>query len=52
VGDILPHLKRVVEERFVIGPVAERDFWNGERASMAIAKGARGGGKAATGARR
>lgn len=28
-----------MEERFVIGPVADRDFWARERASMAIDRG-------------
>jgi hypothetical protein len=27
------------EERFVIGPVVDRDFWKGNRASMAIDRG-------------
>ncbi|TVY26231.1 Altered inheritance of mitochondria protein, mitochondrial [Lachnellula hyalina] len=39
VGDISADLKRVVEERFTIGPVVDRDFWNGKRASMAIDRG-------------
>ncbi|TVY47711.1 Altered inheritance of mitochondria protein, mitochondrial [Lachnellula occidentalis] len=39
VGDISAESKRVVEERFVIGPVVDRDFWKGERASMAIDRG-------------
>ncbi|TVY39560.1 Altered inheritance of mitochondria protein, mitochondrial [Lachnellula subtilissima] len=39
VGDIPAELKRVVEERFTIGPVVDRDFWNGKRASMAIDRG-------------
>jgi hypothetical protein len=39
VGDIPAELKRVAEERFVIGPVVDRDFWNGKRASMAIDRG-------------
>jgi hypothetical protein len=39
VGDISAELKRVVEERFTIGPVVDRDFWNGKRASMAIDRG-------------
>jgi len=39
VGDIPAELKRVVEERFIIGPVVDRDFWNGKRASIAIDRG-------------
>ncbi|KAH6690267.1 kinase-like domain-containing protein [Leptodontidium sp. MPI-SDFR-AT-0119] len=39
VGDISAELKGVVEKRFVIGPVVDRDFWNGKRASMAIDRG-------------
>ncbi|KAG9228229.1 kinase-like domain-containing protein [Amylocarpus encephaloides] len=39
VGDIPAELKRVVEERFTIGPVVDRDFWNGKRASMTIDRG-------------
>ncbi len=38
-GNIPVELKRVVEERFVIGPVVDRHFWNGKRASMAIDRG-------------
>ncbi|KAH9220296.1 kinase-like domain-containing protein [Leptodontidium sp. 2 PMI_412] len=30
VGDISAELKGVVEKRFVIGPVVDRDFWNGK----------------------
>ncbi|MCJ1478981.1 Phosphotransferase enzyme [Lambiella insularis] len=39
VGNISAELKGVVEKRFTIGPVVDRDFWNGKRASMAIDKG-------------
>jgi hypothetical protein len=39
VGDISAELKRDVEERFTIGPVVDRDFWNGKRASIAIDRG-------------
>ncbi|KAH7381813.1 kinase-like domain-containing protein [Cadophora sp. MPI-SDFR-AT-0126] len=39
VGDISAELKGVVEKRFIIGPVVDRDFWNGKRASMAIDRG-------------
>jgi hypothetical protein len=28
-----------VKEYFVIGPVVDRDFWKGKRASMAIDRG-------------
>ena len=38
-GDIPTELKRDVEERFTIGPVVDRDFWNGKRASMDIDRG-------------
>ncbi|CZS93857.1 probable FMP29 Found in Mitochondrial Proteome [Rhynchosporium graminicola] len=39
VGDISAQLKGDVEKRFTIGPVVDRDFWNGKRASMAIDRG-------------
>ncbi|KAH7370626.1 kinase-like domain-containing protein [Rhexocercosporidium sp. MPI-PUGE-AT-0058] len=39
VGDISAEVKGDVEKRFTIGPVVDRDFWNGERASMAIDRG-------------
>ncbi|KAF7879090.1 hypothetical protein EAF04_000290 [Stromatinia cepivora] len=39
VGDVPADLKRVVAERFAIGPVVDRDFWNGKRASMATDRG-------------
>ncbi len=35
-GGIPAELKRVIEERFSIRPIVDRDFWNGKRASMAI----------------
>lgn len=38
-GDIPIQLKRDIEERFTIGPVVDRDFWNGKRASMTIDRG-------------
>jgi hypothetical protein len=31
--------KRVTEERFVIGPVVNEEFWRNERASMALERG-------------
>ncbi|KAL2076086.1 hypothetical protein VTL71DRAFT_1029 [Oculimacula yallundae] len=39
VGDISAQLKEDVEKRFSIGPVVDRDFWDGKRASMAIDRG-------------
>ena len=39
VSDIPIELKRDVEERFTIGPIINRDPWNGKRASMAIDRG-------------
>lgn len=39
VGNIPTELKLYAEERFVIGPVVDRDFWSGKRASMAIDRG-------------
>jgi hypothetical protein len=39
VGDIPTELKTYVEEHYTIGPVVDRDFWNGKRASMVIDKG-------------
>ncbi len=38
-GDISAELKGIVEERFALGPIVDRDFWNGKRASMAIDRG-------------
>lgn len=38
-GDIPAELKKDVEKRFTIGPVVDRDFWNGKRASIAIDRG-------------
>lgn len=38
-GDIPTELKRTVKKRYTIGPVVDRDFWNGKRASMAIDRG-------------
>jgi hypothetical protein len=39
VDDISTELKSDVEKRFVIGPVADRDFWTGKRGSMTIDRG-------------
>ena len=39
VGDVSPDLKKDVKKHFVIGPVANREFWNGERASLTINRG-------------
>lgn len=39
VGDVSPDLKRDVKKHFVIGPVANREFWDGERASLTINRG-------------
>ncbi|KAE9365715.1 phosphotransferase enzyme family protein [Stipitochalara longipes BDJ] len=39
VGDIPAELKIVVEERFAIGPLVDRDFWHGKRATMATDRG-------------
>ncbi|KAK0109425.1 Phosphotransferase enzyme [Cadophora gregata] len=39
VGDIPADMKEIVQRRFVIGPVVDRDYWNGERAFMAIDRG-------------
>ncbi|KAI9663120.1 MAG: Phosphotransferase enzyme [Bathelium mastoideum] len=38
-GDYPQSLKKEVENRFVIGPVVDRDFWHRERASMDIDRG-------------
>ena len=38
-GEVPDQLRTDVSSRFLIGPVAERDFWNQERASMAIDRG-------------
>ena len=39
VGDLLPSLKKEVRDRFVIGPVIDRSFWDGERSIMDIDRG-------------
>lgn len=33
------HIKRQVQDRYVIGPVVESSFWDGERAGMQSAHG-------------
>ncbi|KAH8811076.1 kinase-like domain-containing protein [Xylogone sp. PMI_703] len=38
-GNVSVKLKREVEERFVIGPVVDAEFWVGKRASMAVDRG-------------
>jgi uridine phosphorylase len=37
--DVAEALKTDVEDRFVIGPVVDRDFWKAERAEMHIDRG-------------
>jgi hypothetical protein len=39
IGDVRPSLRNVVEDRFVIGPVVDPDFWHRQRASMRIDRG-------------
>ncbi|KAF2756096.1 hypothetical protein EJ05DRAFT_502559 [Pseudovirgaria hyperparasitica] len=39
IGEVPQSLKRMVEDRFVIGPVVDRDFWHRERASIGIDRG-------------
>ncbi|KAB8225702.1 kinase-like domain-containing protein [Aspergillus novoparasiticus] len=39
IGDIPTEVKRTVLSRFAIGPVAERGFWNKERAKMSLDRG-------------
>ncbi|KAH6638995.1 kinase-like domain-containing protein [Boeremia exigua] len=39
VGDLPQSLRNVMKNRFVIGPVVDRDFWHRERASMDIDRG-------------
>ncbi|KAE8143675.1 kinase-like domain-containing protein [Aspergillus pseudotamarii] len=39
VGDVPTEVRHTVMHRFAIGPVAERDFWNKERATMGIDRG-------------
>ncbi|KAI1427543.1 kinase-like domain-containing protein [Xylaria sp. FL1777] len=38
-GNASTSLAAEVEDRYVIGPVADRDFWDGERKTMAIDRG-------------
>ncbi|PTU21289.1 hypothetical protein P175DRAFT_0459676 [Aspergillus ochraceoroseus IBT 24754] len=38
-GDVTPEVKKTVLNRFVIGPVVERGYWNKERAMMDIDRG-------------
>ncbi|RYP57608.1 hypothetical protein DL769_009386 [Monosporascus sp. CRB-8-3] len=38
-GDLPASLCAEIERRYVVGPVADRDFWEGERKSMAIDRG-------------
>lgn len=39
VGNVSQSLKDQVKSRFVIGPVAHKRFWDGERARMTIDRG-------------
>ncbi|KAE8369252.1 hypothetical protein BDV27DRAFT_141444 [Aspergillus caelatus] len=39
IGDVPTEVRNTVMHRFAIGPVAERDFWNKERATMRIDRG-------------
>ena len=39
VGDVQPSLKEEVKDRFVIGPVIDRAFWDGERSAMDLDRG-------------
>ncbi|KAF1840944.1 uncharacterized protein K460DRAFT_347404 [Cucurbitaria berberidis CBS 394.84] len=39
VGDVPQSLRKLVADRFVIGPVVDRGFWHRERASMSIDRG-------------
>ncbi|PWY75793.1 phosphotransferase family protein [Aspergillus eucalypticola CBS 122712] len=38
-GEVPPELRDEIRRRFVIGPVALRDYWNKERAKMALDRG-------------
>lgn len=38
-GDFSEEIKEEVRKRFVIGPVVDRSFWDGERATMDINRG-------------
>jgi hypothetical protein len=39
VGDVSQSLKQEVQERFVVGPVVDRDFYHAERATMSLDRG-------------
>lgn len=39
VGEVPELLKQEVATRFVIGPVADREFWHKERATMSVDRG-------------
>lgn len=39
VGDVSASLIAEIESRYVIGPMADGDFWTGERKNMAIDRG-------------
>lgn len=39
IGEVPKLLKQVVATRFVIGPVADREFWREERATMSVDRG-------------
>ena len=38
-GDVSEDLKKEASDRFVVGPIAEREFWSEERATMDIDRG-------------
>ncbi|GAQ45724.1 hypothetical protein ACLA_024740 [Aspergillus niger] len=38
-GEVTPELRDEIRRRFVIGPVALRDYWNNQRAKMALDRG-------------
>jgi hypothetical protein len=38
-GEVLQTVKEDVQRRFVIGPTVEREFWEAERAQMALDRG-------------
>ena len=39
IGDVPEALRKEVQERVSIGPIAERDFWSKERSEMDIDRG-------------
>ncbi|KAF1831505.1 hypothetical protein BDW02DRAFT_48085 [Decorospora gaudefroyi] len=39
IGEVSHSLKKELQNRFVIGPVVDRDFWHRERACMSIDRG-------------